>query len=176
MQTRNKATAALLALTLAMGVGVAQAQATDGDKEFLKDTAQDSAFEIRSGELALQKSSSPDVKAYAEMVIRDHHQLEQQVKSTDAAVNVTPPSPGSMAVGDDARYAELKVLSGESFDKAYIKGLLKGNQESMNHARSEVAGTAVPAIKSLAEHRLALDTKHTRRAEALAQAHHIEAQ
>lgn len=176
MQKKLIITTAAIALTFSMGAGIARAQATDGDKDFLKDTAQDSAFEIKTGELALGKSSSADVKAYAQMVIRDHHMLEQQVKATDAKVNVTPPSPGDMALGDDARYAELKVLSGESFDKAYIKGLVKGNQESMNHAHSEIAGTAVPAIKTLAEHRLALDTKHTKRADALAQAHHVDAQ
>ena len=79
-------------------------------------------------------------------------------------------------MGDDARYAELKVLSGDSFGKAYIKGLVKGNVESMNHARSEIAGTSVPVMRSLAERRLTLDTKHSKRAEALAQAHHIDAQ
>ena len=176
MHKRFFAATALTAAVLALGAGIARAQATDGDKDYLKDTARDSAFEIRTGELALQKSPSADVKAYAQMVIHDHRQLEQQVKSTDAAVHVTPPSPNSMDVSDDARYAELKVLSGDSFDKAYIKGLVKGNQDSVNRAHSEIDGTSVPPIKTLAEHQLALDTKHTKRADALAQAHHIDAQ
>ena len=158
-----------------MGATLAHAQISDADKAFLKDTAQDSAFEIKSGQLALSKSKSADVKAYATMVIHDHEQLEQRLKSVDAAVKITPHSPGSMTVSDDTRYAELKVLSGDKFDEAYIKGLVKGNKEAVEKARSEASGTSVPPVKTFAEHRVALDTKHSEKAQQLAQAHHIDA-
>ena len=86
MQRRTIAGSTIVALGLSIGTALAGAQATDGDKSFLTDTAQDSAFEIKSGELALKKSSSADVKAYAQMVINDHHQLQRQVEDADRAV------------------------------------------------------------------------------------------
>lgn len=163
-------------LALGIGAGYAHAQASDGDKDFLKYAAQDSNFEIKTGQLALQKSSSADVKAYATMVIHDHRQLERELKTAFTAAKADPPSAGSMSVGDDARYAELKLLSGETFDKSYIKGLAKGNQESTEKGKAEVGSASIPVVKTVAEREVALDAKHTKRAEALAQAHHIDAQ
>lgn len=178
---QHRVTLILSTLTLAFAAGSMSAQAGSGngaassqDRHFLEDTAQDSNFEIKTGRLALQKSSSADVKQYAEMIIHDHTQLNEQIRSTDAAVSITPPA--GMSVKDDATYAELKVLSGETFDKAYIKGLIKGNVESVNQAKSEVSSTSVPTIKSLAQRRLALDEKHSARAEKLAQIHDVQAQ
>ena len=166
----------VLALAFALESGSALAQAaSDQDKHFLEDTAKDSNYEIKTGQLALQKSPSADVKAYATMVIHDHTALKQQVKLADTAAQVKPSDDNSMSISDDASYAKLKLLSGDSFDKAYIQGLIKGNEQSLKDGKAEVAATTVPAIKTLAQHRVTLDTKHTEKAGQLAIAHHVPA-
>ncbi len=167
-----------MALTLAFTLGAASAHAqaaSDQDKHFLDDTAQDSNYEIKTGQLALGKSQSADVKAYATMVIHDHTALKQQIKLADAAAQVKPTDESSMSLSDDASYAKLKLLSGDSFDKAYIQGLIKGNEQSLKDGKAEVAATTVPAIKTLAQRRVTLDTKHTQKAGQLAIAHHVQA-
>ncbi len=169
-------TASALALTATLGSGVAHAQATDQDKAFLKDTAQDTNFEIKTGQLALQKSKSADVKQYATMLIRDHTQLKTQIRAADTAAKAKPEDAGSMSVSDNARYLELKVLSGDTFDKEYIKGLVKGNADAVQKTKDEAANSTVPAVKKLAQRRVDLDTKHTEKARALAQAHKIDVQ
>ena len=167
---------AALALAFALGIGSAHAQAaSDQDKHFLDDTAKDSNYEIKTGQLALQKSQSADVKTYATMVIHDHTALKQQIKLADTAAQVKPTDETSMSISDDASYAKLKLLSGDSFDKAYIQGLIKGNEQSLKDGKAEVAATTVPAIKTLAQHRVTLDTKHTQKAGQLAIAHHVQA-
>ncbi len=171
-----RASALTLSLLFASAAaGVAHAQATDQDKHFLDDTAKDSNYEIRTGQLALQKSPSADVKQYATMVIHDHTALLGEVRAADAAAKVTPPDKGSMSLSEDASYAKLKLLSGASFDKSYIQGLIKGNQDSVQQGKDEAANTKIPAVKSLANHRVALDTKHAKKADALAAAHHVKA-
>ncbi len=179
-RTSNTKLAALV-LAMGFGTGLVHAQTggsgvSDQDRQFLKNTAQDSNFEIKTGQLALQKSTSSDVKQYATMLIRDHTQLKQQMKAVDTTEKLTDPSPTSMSIKDTATYTELKVLSGDSFDKAYIKELVKGNEEGLEEAKSEVSSSTVAPIKQLAQHRVALDTKHTEGAKQLAQAHHIQAQ
>ena len=172
---------AAMALAFALGVGSASAQAapdqaaSDQDKHFLDDTVKDSNYEIKTGQLALGKSQSDDVKAYAEMVIHDHTALKQQVKAADAKAQVKPTDEGSMSLSDDASYAKLKLLTGDAFDKAYIQGLIKGNKQSLKDGKAEAASTSVPVIKALAQHRVALDTKHTEKAGQLAIAHHVPA-
>ena len=165
---------AALALTLGVGTVAAQ-QATTQDKDFLKNTAQDSNYEIKTAQLALGKSSSADVKTYARMLIQDHTALKRQTRQAAVSAHVEPVSGDGMSLSDDASYAKLKLLSGKSFEDSYIKGLTKGNEEAINNAKSEASGSSVPAIKKLAEHRVALDTKHAEKARQLAQAHGVAA-
>ncbi len=166
----------VLAMVFTVGASAAQGQtASSADKDFLKDTVQDSNYEIESGRLALQKSSSADVKQYANMIIQDHTQLEQQEAAAEKAANTDAKPVLDMSVSDAASYSKLKLLSGDSFDQAYIKGLLKGNDEAVQKAKQEAQSSTVPAIQKLATHRAALDTKHAQRAKLLAEAHHISA-
>ena len=118
--------------------------ASSADKDFLKDTAQDSNYEIKTGQLALQKSSSADVKQYANMVIQDHTQLEQQEAAAQASADTNAKPVLDMSVSDAASYSKLKLLSGDSFDQAYIKGLLSGNDEAVQKAKGEAPSSTVP--------------------------------
>lgn len=165
---------AAVALALTMGTGLALAQATDMDKSFLKDMAQDSNFEIRTSRLALSKSPSADVKAYASMVLHDHNQLQTMIGAADKAAGVDTLSPGAMGADGDLKYGELKVLSGKAFDDEYIKGLVKGNGEIEQKEKAEYDATTIPKVKALAKRAYDDDTKHAEKAKQLAEAHHIQ--
>ena len=166
-------TGAVMALVL--GSGVARAQATSQDKDFLKTTAEDTNYEIKTGQLALKKSQSADVKAYAQMIISDHTALKPRIVAAENAAKVTPEGADSLSVSDRAAYTKLELLSGKTFDESYIKSLIKGNQEAVNQTKAE-AGSSIPAVKALAQRRAALDTKHTEKAKELAKAHGISVQ
>ncbi len=170
------------ALTLAPGAGWAQStgngsmQASSQDKQYLEEIAQDSNFEKQTSQMAMQKSSSQDVKEYAHMVNRDHTSLKQQIRSVDHKVNVEMPPADSMKTADRSKLDELKALSGKDFDDAYIKGLVKGNAQSVQDAKDEVGSTSIPVVKTLAERNLRMDQKHTEKANQLAKVHHVEVQ
>ena len=171
-------TVAAMLLPMVLGVGKAIAQAggrgpTDQDKHFLTEIAQDSNYEIKTGQLALKKSQSADVKAYATMLIHDHTQLKQQIRVADTAASVTLSGADSLSIADRASYTKLELLSGDSFDQAYIKGLIKGNDEIQKDEKAVAADSAVPAVKKLAAHSAALDTKHAEKAKELAAAHKV---
>ena len=171
---------AAMALPVILGVGTATAQdqaksgASADDKKFLSEIGEDSNFEIKTGQLALEKSKSADVKQYATMLIHDHTQLKQQIRSADTAAKVTPGSAGSMSVSDRTEYTKLSLLSGDTFDKAYIQGLLKGNEDIQKDEKAEAANSSISAVKSLAAHSAELDTKHSAKARQLAQAHGVQ--
>ena len=173
---RLLAAASVFSLVLASHATLARAQAnqaSDGDKKFLDETAQDSNYEIKTGQLALQKSGSADVKAYATMLIHDHTSLLQETARADKAAGVSPQGTSTMSVSDRASYAKLDLLSGKTFEDSYIKGLLDGNDEAIREAQAEISSSTVPAVKQLATHRLALDKKHAAGAKQLATAHHV---
>ncbi len=148
--------------------------ASSDDKKFLHDLGEDSNFEMASARLALQKSPSADVKAYAQMVLTDHRKLQQETSAAARAVQVTPVGAGSMSVSSNAEMLKLKVLSGTTFDSAYIKGLISGNEDIQKQEKAEAASSSVPAVKAVAAHGDQLDTKHADKAKALATAHHVQ--
>lgn len=151
-------------------------QVSSQDKQYLEEIAQDSNYEIETSQLALQKSQSQDVREYARMVNHDHMALKQQIKAVDSKVGVEAPSGDGMSIADHAKLLELKALSGKAFDEAYIKGLVKGNAQSVKDAKDEYGSTSVTPVKALAERNLKLDEKHTEKAKQLAQVHHVDAQ
>ncbi len=172
---KNGFAALAMAMALSTGMTHAQtAQASSQDKDFLKDTAEDSNYEIKTAQLALKKSPSADVKLYAQMLIRDHTQLNRQVALADKAASVEPVSAGDMSISDRAEYTKLELLSGKTFDESYIKTLARGNEEAVNKTKAEATGSGIPAVKQLALKRAALDTKHTDKARQLAQKHGVQ--
>lgn len=79
-----------------------------------------------------------------------------------------------MSVSEHAELLKLKVLSGQTFDDSYIKGLINGNEDIEKLEKSEASESSVTTIKALAEHSAAIDAKHARKAKQLATAHHIQ--
>ena len=174
---RNRTKAALaLGMFLALHTGAVHAQGapSDGDKKFLKELTEDSTFAIETAKLALQKSPSQDVKAYATMLVHDHTALLRQIHTIDTTAKIKPESAGSMTVADHAKYGELKLLSGETFDKSYLKGLARGNDEIQKDEQAVAANSSVASIKRLAQHSAELDTKHSDKAKQLAKTHTIQ--
>lgn len=168
---------AIIAFSLAVTPSFARAQSStqvsSQDKQYLEEIAQDSNYEMKTSQLALQKSQSLDVKEYARMVNHDHTNLKGQIRTVDGKVGVEMPSADSMSIADKAKLVELKALSGKAFDDAYIKGLVKGNAQSVKDAKDEAGSTSVAALKALAERNIQLDEKHTGKANQLAKVHHV---
>ena len=168
--------AAAFALALTWGTTFASAQGTTAssqDTQFLQDIAQDSNFEIGTSKLALQKSQSTDVKQYAMMVIHDHKELKREIKSADRATHQASVPATSMSSNDQSVYDNLKGLSGAEFDQAYIKQLIKGNDQIQKEEKSESSDSTAPMVKDLATQSAATDTKHADKAKQLAQAHNV---
>ena len=167
---------AALVLALSWGTANASAQSTTAssqDTQFLQDLAQDSNFEIGTSKLALKNSQSTDVKQYATMVIHDHKELKREIKSADHATRQAPMPATSMTSNDQGVYDNLKGLSGTDFDQAYIKQLIKGNDQIQKEEKSESSDSTVPMVKNLATQSAAIDTKHADKAKQLAQAHNV---
>lgn len=178
----NKRAVALLAavVTASMAAGLCNAQtsgkhmASDQDKQFLKDLGKDSNFEIKTSQLALEKSQSADVKQYARMVVHDHNMIKSRITSADKAADTSAVGPTDMTSDNQSTVDKLSKLSGTDFDKAYIQELVKGNQNIEQEESSEAKSSTVPSVKSLAMQSASTDKKHAARAKVLAKAHDVQ--
>ena len=110
--------------------------AANPDASFYKHAAEGGIGEVEAGHLAQDKGMSQQVKDFGAMMVKDHSAINEKLQSLAASKNVTLPA-GS-GVGQMAAKAKLAVLSGETFDKSYVKNQVKGHREAVALFRKEI--------------------------------------
>lgn len=117
-------TIAVLSLAAA-GTVAAQAKApnlTDPEVAHVAVTA--NTIDIDAGKLALSRSKNSDVRAFAEMMVRDHGAVNARASALANKLNVTPKANAvsqSLDNGAAEARARLEKLNGKAFDQAYME-------------------------------------------------------
>jgi putative membrane protein len=161
---------ALLFALSAPAVSMAQT-ATSDDKAFVKDAIEGGNAEVELGQLAEQRAVNDDVKAFGKKMVDDHTQLGEQMKTVAGQIGVTPPK--MIPPMDKALEVTLKMLSGDDFDQAYIKAMVKDHEQDLAAFKKETAQGSSPAAKSAAEQGEQVISSHLVMIRQLAQAHNI---
>jgi putative membrane protein len=111
-----------LAPALALGqTSPAAAAPTDPQIAMIAVTADN--VDIDAGKLAIEKSTNPKVKEFADLMVRDHTSVNNQATALAKKLNLTPEESAtsrSLKSDGDKTLARLRGLSGAAFDKAYI--------------------------------------------------------
>jgi putative membrane protein len=142
------------------------AAAGSPDASFYKHAAEGGIAEVEAGNLAQQKSSSQQVKDFGAMMVKDHSAANDKLKALAASKNISLPT--SSSVGQMATKAKLEVLSGETFDKSYIKGQIKAHQDTAALFRKEIASGQDPDAKAFAKETLPAVRSHLKAINAIA--------
>lgn len=87
--------------------------------QFLVDAYRDGLGEIRLSQLALQKSSNVDVKAFAQAMIDQHTAVNEELTRLAQNKNITLPTDLSPDQNNDV--TRLSSLTGDAFDRAYME-------------------------------------------------------
>lgn len=161
--------AALLAFS---GAAIAQDAAPMGDAQIAHIAYTAGALDVAAGNQALAKSHNPEVRAFAESMVRDHAAVNDQALALVKKLGVTPADNATSAAltkqANDT-LASLAKLDGKAFDAAYIK-----NEVAYHNAvNSALAGALIPGaqnaeLKSLLETGLTLFKEHQAHAEQVA--------
>lgn len=118
------------------------------DKKFVKDAALGGMAEVELGKLAAQKASREDVKQFGQKMVDDHTKANDQLKQVASQANI--PLPGALDSKHQSRIDKLSKLSGEEFDKAYLKDQLKDHQADVNEFKDEAQNGTDPKVKAFA--------------------------
>ncbi len=138
---------------------------SDKDKTFLKDSTADHYAEIKMAEMTLRTSKNPAIKAFAQKMITDHRALIAGTKPVAAKAGVTlPTTPSAKA---DAELLKLKVLTGETYDKSYVKTADSDHHEDLTKVKQELSESGNADMKKLTAHAADVIAKHTEMIDAL---------
>ena len=109
--------------------------ADDNDKKFLATAAQADVNEIKLSELAEEKATNPDVKAFAKKMVTEHKAMSASMKPFADEWGLTPPD------GPDAdhqkEWDKLNGMSGKDFDKEYMDQMVSDHAKALDLFTSE---------------------------------------
>jgi putative membrane protein len=165
-------TAAAAPAMLSCAVASAQdAKPNDAEIAHIAYTA--GQIDIKAAELALQKSKNKEVRDFAENMVRDHKAVNEQALALVKKLKVTPkdnPTSQGLAKQASAKEAELKKLSGASFDKAYADNEVAYHKTVDGALESTLIPDASnPELKELLQTGLKIFQGHEQHAEHVAQ-------
>jgi putative membrane protein len=102
--------------------------------------------EIQEAQIAESKARSPDVKAFAQRMMRDHQQAMNKDMQLFSRLQITPSqNPISQQLQSDAQthLANLQGLSGADFDRSYIDEQVRDHNSVL-----ELLDRAIPNVKN----------------------------
>ncbi len=136
------------------------------DAKFYRDAAEGGLAEVALGNLAQQKAHSPSVKEFGAQMVKDHSAASEKLKALARSKNITLPANPSVA--EIEAKSKLEVLSGESFDKSYIKGMIKDHEEDIAEFKKEAASGHDREARAFANATLPTLEAHLKRIQAIA--------
>jgi putative membrane protein len=144
------------------------------DQEFVRKALEGGAAEVQLGQLAEQKSQSPDVKQFGQKMVQDHTQLGDQVMKP-VAKQLGVKEPKELSKKDKQLVASLEGLSGPQFDQEYIKAMVKDHKQDLKDFTNEAQMAQDPNVKKAAQEGTAVISQHLQMIEQIAQSHNVTA-
>lgn len=120
--------------------------------DFMSAAAQDGMAKMQWAYLALQNSQNEQVRSFAEQVLSEYAQSQNDLIyiANQHAVLL----PQELAPNDRATYMALSDLKGADFDKAYMKAMLNGRQAELSKFQQGAAQSGTPGIAEWANQTL----------------------
>ncbi|WP_437620865.1 DUF4142 domain-containing protein [Sorangium sp. So ce1151] len=156
----------LSAATAAQGQNATGGQTTQAgkatlsksDREFVEKAALGGLLEVRLGQLAQQRASSPDVKSFGQRMIDDHGAVNKRLAELAQRKGVLVPQ--ELDQKHREKVDKLSKKTGAEFDRAYMSDMVDDHEddvEEFEEATKEVKdadlkGFAAATLPKLREH------------------------
>lgn len=133
------------------------------DSKLMVELAHANLAEIETGKLALEKSHSEKIKKFAQQMLDDHRPAQQQLQALAQAKGVKLPD--SPDLKHKTTLTAMKALSGDSFDRQYMKIVgVKEHQRSIDLLQKVHKNARDADLKALAVKLMPAVREHLRQA------------
>ena len=128
------------------------------DKEFLKNAAEIGVTEVQLGTLAVEKATTPELKALGARLVADHTESNQELVAIAKAKGV------EMTLEPTAvqkkMLADFKAKSGAEFDKELMEHSRKDHEKAIHTFADAAADSKDADIKAFAAKNIAVLKEH----------------
>lgn len=136
-----------------------------GTEQFVREAAMGNMHEIALGELALERSTNEQVRAFATRMIQDHTLLQNNLSTTARAQSIGMPM-GMTALHQDVTQ-NLSGLEGARFDRAYMEQMVADHERTIALHERQARNDGNPAMAAAAEQALPVLRDHLREAQQI---------
>jgi putative membrane protein len=130
----------------------------EDDTDFAVKAADGGMLEVKLGELAQSKGTSPAVKDLGKMMVKDHTKVNEELKALAQQKNISLPA--MMSEKCEKKYNDLASKSGHDFDEAYTKAMVKDHKDDFDEFKKEADKGEDPDLKSWAASKLSTLEHH----------------
>ncbi|MFN6569310.1 DUF4142 domain-containing protein [Dendronalium sp. ChiSLP03b] len=138
---------------------------SSSDRQFMNEAAQGGLAEVQLGQLASQRGASNAVKQFAQRMVQDHTQVNNQLKQLATQKGVTLPT--SIDSTHQQVQQRLSKLSGTNFDREYMNEMLKDHEKDVSAFQTEAQQGQDPDVKALAAQALPTLQEHLQQARSI---------
>ncbi|KTC62870.1 hypothetical protein AO262_19455 [Pseudomonas fluorescens ABAC62] len=157
-----------MGLTFALVAGSMSTAMAATSNDFVEHAAEGGITEVEAGKLALEKSSSADVKTFAEHMVTDHTKANQELMALAKKLDIEVPD--DAALTDKAKKAILEMRD-ESFDKAYANNQVVAHEKTVELFKKEATSSDNAELKAFATKTLPTLEAHLKMAKELQAKH-----
>ncbi|MCO6497338.1 MAG: DUF4142 domain-containing protein [Chitinophagaceae bacterium] len=129
-------------------------------------------IDVDYGKIALEKSQNPEIRKFAETMIKDHSDIINQATALATKLNVTPEDNSTtqdLLKGQKDMNEKFAGLTGDAFDKAYAQNEAAYHDAVVNAVKTVlIPNTQNAELKSLIESVVPLLDHHLQMAKDLA--------
>ncbi|WP_437588155.1 DUF4142 domain-containing protein [Sorangium sp. So ce1000] len=106
-----------------------QTKLSESDKEFIEKAGQGGLLEVRLGQLAQQRSASPEVKRFGQRMIDDHTALNKRLADLAQRKGVLVPKELAQKHRDEVD--KLSKKTGAEFDRDYMSRMVDDHESDV---------------------------------------------
>jgi putative membrane protein len=99
--------------------------------DYVNQTAMTDLFEIRAGEIAREKATTPAIRSFAQRMINEHTTSSKNLTRVVQSENVNLAPPGKLDREHWALLRQLRRTSGANFDRTYLKTQADGHRKAL---------------------------------------------
>ena len=142
----------------AAAIGLAAAPVFAADEAWVMKIAKGGMAEVELGKLAAEKGSSDAVKQFGQRMVDDHSKANEELTRVVSSKGMTPPA--ALDAKHQAAMQKLSALSGEKFDKEYVKMMVSDHKKDVAEFQKEAGGGKDADIKAFASSTLPTLQEH----------------
>jgi putative membrane protein len=150
----------------AMGSGTRETPADSPDAMFVQQASVSGTAEVELSRIAVRQAQSPQVRRFAQDMLQEHERNNRELMTIAAHENIAAP-PNLIDDAHAQLRAQLSVMHGGDFDRAYMDAMREDHEKLAVLLRSSQATVSTPELRRYIATTLPVVQDHLQMAESV---------